>query len=359
MISPRDYRHLPDPPRRWSAQYNSGRRADTNGGNSNSASDLHGAGLELELDGFVDAEREPAYDAVIVPLDGSEAAERALPVAASIASRMHAPLRLVHVASPRLHWDRGGFVLIDDRSHLRFLTHTEEYLQSVASRLIDIAGLDVTTKILHGHDVADALDHFCGSGNSLVVTIRSRRGTLSRLWNGSVTDDLAHRLHVPMLVLPHDEQPVRLGKRRILVPIGTQTPGPGLAEQLRPLGTMWDSEYWLVHAMPYRGFLKRIRRNRPAAEEFVHPGRDRAWAAIHETSAALQLEPSSVQARMIVDTSGPAKSILRHASLYRAQMIVLPMAPTASGWLPTRARTLESQVLWGSQVPVLICKPAR
>src|SRR5688572_17994829 len=87
---------------------------------------------------------------IVVPLDGSELAERAVPVAAELARRAGAELRLVHVHDPMAAEPIyvKGLPVIDD--HMRSLAreHAQAYLDRAPQRLAPAAR--VTVDLLDG-----------------------------------------------------------------------------------------------------------------------------------------------------------------------------------------------------------------
>jgi nucleotide-binding universal stress UspA family protein len=138
----------------------------------------------------------------LVPLDGSAIGEHAQPVAAAVARQSGAVLYLAHVGPPA---DPGG------RAGTGPLHEAQAYLDGVAGRLAVQAGLRAEPRLLEG-PVAEALEQFVLRERvDLVVMTTHGRGPLSRLWLGSVADQLVHRLPLLLLVRPH-EAPARLGE---------------------------------------------------------------------------------------------------------------------------------------------------
>ena len=170
---------------------------------------------------------------VLVPLDGSPRCEHALPLAAGVARRAGAALRLVHVRRP---------AAVTPGMYLEYvpsvIAREQEYLDAVARRVEQSAGLAPQTALLDG-PVVDALaaDAAAAHAGLLVLTTHGR-GPFTRFWLGSVADELVRRTPVPLLVhRPHDDAPrpdLSWEPKRILVPLdgspfGECALGPALA----------------------------------------------------------------------------------------------------------------------------------
>jgi nucleotide-binding universal stress UspA family protein len=167
---------------------------------------------------------------IIVPLDRSELAEEALPLASSIAARLQRPLQLtlVHTGIPMLP-EAGPNGMLDLDARLR--QDEQAYLLQVARRLERERGVPVTTAILEGPVAPTLIAHTQSTDADLVVMSTHGRGGLNRLFLGSVADRLVRGLHCP-LVLVHVGDgftaPAPDEQRRILIPLD----GSALAESI-------------------------------------------------------------------------------------------------------------------------------
>jgi nucleotide-binding universal stress UspA family protein len=162
----------------------------------------------------------PAYGAILVPLDGSEVSEAALPLATTIAQTSHATLFVARVHAPATigidavylppHWEAE--VREDERA----------YLARIARRLAKQARVRIETELLDGTP-GDAISrHAATVGADLIIASTHGRTGLARAWIGSTADWLVRFASVPvMLVRPReDEKPT--GDRsftHVLVPL--------------------------------------------------------------------------------------------------------------------------------------------
>ncbi len=138
---------------------------------------------------------------ILVPLDGSTLAEKALPVARQLAGEWNAEISLVQVvftletASGTPALNAGDAVYSDIESATR---EAEAYLRQVAASL----GSGVHAHVLMGSTI-DALVAATDAWliSDVVTTSHGRTG-LSRVILGSVADALLHRLDLPIVVVP-------------------------------------------------------------------------------------------------------------------------------------------------------------
>jgi len=126
----------------------------------------------------------------MVPLDGSPRAERALPVAATLAAQWQGALVLVQVASDAT----GG----------------QAYLDGIAGGL----KVPVQTALGHGR-IGETLAQLAGERaiTHVVMTSHGRTG-LSRVIAGDVAADLIERLSQPIVVIPSLVEPAQQPEER-------------------------------------------------------------------------------------------------------------------------------------------------
>jgi nucleotide-binding universal stress UspA family protein len=124
-------------------------------------------------------EEEDMYRSLLVPLDGSAAAEHALPIALSLARRFEAALKIVHVHAPLwgVYGEGGLYDALLDRE-LR--EEMQGYLDGVIQRLSEATKVSLSSVLLQGR-VADAINrHAMESGVDLIVMTTQGRGLVAR-----------------------------------------------------------------------------------------------------------------------------------------------------------------------------------
>ena len=135
---------------------------------------------------------EPAQRRILVPLDGSTLAEKALPLATELAAEWRAPLYLVRVVPDPVTAETIAVEAADDPEAAK------GHLDAIANRLPG----SVQASVLTG-SVVEALVEAVDKETitDIVMTSHGRTG-LSRVIVGEVADELIHRLHCPIVVIP-------------------------------------------------------------------------------------------------------------------------------------------------------------
>ena len=130
---------------------------------------------------------------VLVPLDGSEFSLRAMPTARVLAQRFDADLHTIAVAD-------------DDRDAAR--------VRSLAAAALAVAPDDQRVHVLTRADPADAIVRRAESLGACVVCLATHgRGSVSRLWLGSIATSVLQRSVQPVLLVrvQAQQRPVRTG----------------------------------------------------------------------------------------------------------------------------------------------------
>lgn len=151
------------------------------------------------------------YRRIVVPLDGSELSERALPDAEGVARLAGASLLLVRAVDPTALSRIAGFgaaeyavlteALAEEEAAAReYLRHTE---QAVAAR-----GVAVSSQLRRGPAARVIVD--ATAAGDLVAMASHGRGGMARWFLGSVAEEVARRSPVPVLLVrsvPADTAP--------------------------------------------------------------------------------------------------------------------------------------------------------
>lgn len=143
-------------------------------------------------------------DGIVVPLDGSNRAEKALAPAQELASRLGLPVHLVRSVSlsglgygfvedgPTLYADLAGSVDLTSR----------DYISSVANELWKQGLPDVSSAVADKSPDEAIIDAVGTEGNKLVIMTSHGRTGLNRALLGSVTDRVIRNNTGPVLVIP-------------------------------------------------------------------------------------------------------------------------------------------------------------
>ena len=156
-----------------------------------------GPNVEADLEHF-------ELNRILLPLDGSEASEQAIPLAAFIADKTGAEIDVVRAMSlTAVSYDPGMSVYSAE-----LITAMEDsvkaYLQGVADKL---GGRKVQTTMLMGGAGEMLLDHMKERPAGLVVSTTHGRTGVKRAALGSTSDRLLHGSAPVLIFRPSDEEP--------------------------------------------------------------------------------------------------------------------------------------------------------
>jgi nucleotide-binding universal stress UspA family protein len=183
---------------------------------------------------------------VLVPLDGSALAERALPYALALARAASGKLLLVRAVLPSLYLENG---------HTRVLhrhPRAEAELAAAAERVRE-QGIAAETHLVEDSPAADAIMAAVGRfGADLVVMSTHGRGGLGRFLYGAVADAVLRAITVPVLLVPAAcERGWTTGQRlRVLVPLDGSDLASRVLTAVRDLGRVVPLEVVLARVVP-------------------------------------------------------------------------------------------------------------
>jgi len=166
---------------------------------------------------------------ILVPLDGSGLAERALPLAWGIASRTSSELLLLSAVVPQEPW--AGQARSDSNDSAEKAA-ANEYLEALAERL-RTPKQKVRTVAVTGRAVPAICSAAEASGCDLIVIATHGRSGAERWYVGSVAERVRHASRVPVLLVhaARETIPQAATIEKILVPLD----GSKLAEEVLPL----------------------------------------------------------------------------------------------------------------------------
>ena len=144
------------------------------------------------------------YDSILIPVDGSAPAKRAVGYGSLLAEAYDAELVLLHA----LAGGTGGSDADRERG---------ERVLSAARELVD-GGVPVETRLVEGVPHRAVVDHVADADVDLVVMGRRGRTGLGEGLLGSVTERVLVRVSVPVVVVPRGAAPVPDGLSTVLLP---------------------------------------------------------------------------------------------------------------------------------------------
>lgn len=148
------------------------------------------------------------YDTILVPTDGSPAADRALREALNLASETGAALHVLYVVDTTT----AGWAAVGDEEFgvevqqaLEYLEEEGEKATTEAIETAREAGVEVVTAIEDGTPYRDILAYAEERAIDLLVMGTHGRTGLDRYLLGSTTERVVRRSPVPVLTVRYDE----------------------------------------------------------------------------------------------------------------------------------------------------------
>ena len=309
------------------------------------------------------------YRSILVPLDGSAAAEHALPMALSLARRFEAALKIVHVHAPvwGAYGEGGLYDAIVDRE-LR--EEMQAYLDGVIQRLSEVTKVSLSSALLDGlvagrdQPSCDGIGCRLGSydhagprpGGSILVGKRGRS-------SGPSIDYPDVVCAAPGGQKPTLTQEPKFG--RMLIPLDGSQLAEQILEPAAALAAATNAEVTLLRVVQqltpdsYAPDSGRVSGLRPGLltqlQEVDRQERKRAEDYLDQLAERLRTRSLTVQTR-VVSHVRPATAILDDASTHGVDLIAL--ATHGRGGLKRLlVGSVADKVLRGATTPVLVYRP--
>jgi nucleotide-binding universal stress UspA family protein len=258
------------------------------------------------------------FKRILVPLDGSELAERALVPALALAAAMPAKLFLLRVAIPLL-------LNLDPKLYQRILKMRQDdathYLRSIQSRFRSSAE-EIETQVVAGRAATSIINFAQEKKIDLIVMSSHGRSGVDRWAYGSVANKVLHNTPCAKLIIHPQVIIEPFSIKRILVPLD----GSSIAEQaLEPALALAESlpaELILLRMMvDPRLFLQEPVPGLPSLDAVMEAAHQEAKAYLQGVKANMADSPVATSSRV---TTGPAaEGIIDIAESQRADLIVM------------------------------------
>lgn len=316
------------------------------------------------------------YKRILVPLDGSIRAERAITVAGRIAQASGGSVILARVVSKRSGlWPSVApqttlvqQILADD------LAEAEGYL-SVAAASPDLQGVATETLVRFGPTVASILAVADSAQADLIVLCSHGYTGITRRIMGSVAEKLAREAPVPVLVLREggptpgaaypDTHPLRAlipldgsaDAKAALEPAaylvaalaGSASGELHLVRVVQPVGASSDEGGMLTTSQKARGYLS-------ATAEHIREGLVAPAVAQHNLAVSWSVAVDSYVAEKLIRVAENSEAIEEGGALADFDVIALA-THGRDGWQRWVMGSVTEHILLGTKLPLLIVPP--
>lgn len=299
---------------------------------------------------------------ILVPLDGSQFSEQAIPLAAEIARRSGAILRIARVHQTPAAWATAmEFPKIEAEIEQELRERELAYLTSITGRMTQNERVRARSTLLDG-PVAEALEAYVNTVDVDLIVMSTRgRNALGRFWLGSVADKMTRRSRVPvLLVRPGEDGKAPVPRlERVLIALDGSSFSEASLEWAVALGGLFGAEYELLTVVPgSEGLLDTVMVDgMPALLELEREEQEAAEGYIRGVESRLREAGHKVSSRVI---SGPAVHIAIGSQAEHHAVDAIAMATHGAGgferWL---VGSVTDRVVRESGRPVLVVRPNR
>jgi nucleotide-binding universal stress UspA family protein len=297
---------------------------------------------------------------VMVPLDGSELAESALPFALTLAERSGGEMHLVQVVATLRPFASSAGTDPDGTPSLEEARQrSTRYLEEVRARVRESGSpVGIRTHVLSGRPVEALFGWILKEGVDQVVMTTHGRGRFQRFWLGSVAEGLVRSAPAPVLLWRKEgSDPPNLTEQpslsRILLALDGTESSESMIPRAEEMARLFDATLSLVGVLPAL-----VRFGSPylphAAAEEGERGVRRLWLEQRLGRLAEEIRSRGVEVDHEVVVGPPAhEGILEQGSRKGADVVAL----STRGRGPGRRLLLGSvadKVIRGSPAHVLV-----
>jgi len=290
---------------------------------------------------------------ILVPLDGSLAAEAVLPYVERIATATGASVLLIAAIDKPKDWgeDTGGDVM--GESH-----EAESYLRRLQAQLASATGKDVEFEVIESQP-ATAILWACEKHQPGLIAITTHgRSGLARWVLGSVTAKLLHSTQTPMLIVrpPAEETSAAGGNiTKLLVPLDGSEVATSVLPFAAVLAKSLGASVSLFQSVPepvmiYPGAEAVFDAN---VQKELESGARKSLASTTE-----RLGEQGVQANLVTSFGNTVDGIVGAAERTQADVIVMS-THGRSGIGRMVLGSVADGVVRRASVPVLLVRPAK
>ncbi len=263
---------------------------------------------------------------VMVPLDGSPLAERALATGARLAESAGAQLRLVTVKPPASTVSMPHDGLRAYGSAAEFLEKSlGDYLTAQASALPTTLSRPVETVVLSGWAPESLAAYAHARDIDLVVMTSHGRGGFSRFWLGSVADELLRRVGCPVLLLRGDATNRDGGFRRIMIALDGSPPSEALLPPALAIAALYPEAHCILAQVvepPAPLFFRMAGASPQVIQRWADEARESATSRLEHLAIRLGKRGVEVEVRVVVG-EGVGERIVELAAETRCDLTVV------------------------------------
>jgi nucleotide-binding universal stress UspA family protein len=288
-----------------------------------------------------------AYKKILVPLDGSELAEKALPYAKRIAKIKKSALTLYAVSLK---------IFVDRRDRL-----FTSYLEATAKTLND-EGLKTDTDTGYG-DVAEQIIKYANSNNMDLIIMATHGYSRAKRWMfGSITQKVLYGTAIPVLLIKSKSPEVRADFKKILVPVDGSPFSESTLPYVEDLARNTKSEILLLHiceppVVPSYGSKPINSKWKKYREEMWEEAEKLATNYLNNKTAELKKKRLKVQSRVVKAETGEVARIILQIAKDEDIDLIATATQGRSGVSRLVYGSVANTIVEESLLPALLIRP--
>lgn len=300
---------------------------------------------------------------ILVPLDGSQLAERALPIALDIARRAGSTVQLIRTHVPLAivgATAEGVFTqdMLEADDSLR--ARAQRYLEEQGHNLAKEWGVEVNSSVVDGAPGACIVEAAAEVNADLIVMTTHGAGGFAPGWLGSVCDSVIRHSHRPVLALPendaHGGEP--FVPKRIAIALDGSARADAIIPMARDLALLFGASVDVVRMVaPFipTDVASIISTERPDPYG-IDAEAQAAKEAIDAVAQGLTDAGLTAHATVRVEMS-PVKAILAHVA--ETDPDILALATQGRGLSRLFIGSVADKLIRGAKRPVLVLRPMK
>lgn len=295
---------------------------------------------------------------ILVPLDGSNHAEAALPFAEQLATRLAAEIQIVHVSERAEHPSHNMC-----QAYLARMAETAEHEARKQPGKRKAGGIEAQSLCLVGDPASEIVDYAEREGIGLIVMATHGLSGVKRWALGSVADRVVRATNRPVLLV----RPERIrdtGTRprgtfeRILVPLDGSSESEAILPYVRELAVSFNAEMLLVEALEIGYYFAK-----PGGYDYIyypatHTAESKERALEYLETIAQPLKQAGITVRSEVRLGDPAGEILHLAEEASVDLVAMS-THGRSGLARWAIGSVATKVLHEGKTPLLLVRPAK
>lgn len=302
------------------------------------------------------------YRTILLPLDGSDVAEAALPLAARIARSAHARLHLLLVHQPitvPVEMTSMPVTTADFDEELR--TRERGYLAGRVAELGQVGDGPVEVHHTDGSPGPDVCAEATRLGADLIVMATHGRGAVGRFWLGSVADYVVRHTTLPVLLVhvgAGARAPADRPIKEILVALDLSPHSEAILEPAIALARVSQAALTLFHVVEPFHEIAGPRSPYPEPQDpvLLESSRTETERLLGAAADRLRERGLAVSIRVVVGSGSVAGTVLQTLEEPGYDLVALT-THGARGLQRMLLGSVADKIIRGAGKPVLVLRP--